>query len=533
MTSPRPNYGDALDHERILNIFFYTSNAIKLLQARLLFMRHGYTLRHFSGTREPYDENYELDTKELLKRAIQQVNEQFGVRSSFFVEDTSLRIDGLSANGDYPGLAVKEWFPETSFDDLDRLLKSKGNNRRATIFSDIALYIPTLRRPIFFHGETSGIIAGSSPEFEGSVQYPWLTPNTFNGWFVPDGAKKRLGEMEFEESLEFDFRAKSIKALLARIEEYNAILDLRPNFYTIRRAGLPQGQLSLLPEQARLVLLVIGDKCAGKTTFSDHVLATYEDVSVYEASTVLRGIAEEEGVIPTSSDEALAFLGAKGWDAVAAKIAQYIDKSDTRWNVITGLRTPEELLLLKERFPDAQIVLVNADPRIRFERHIRRARDQDIKTFEAFRNQDEKQRQFGVLRVASELADETITNDSTIEQYHAKIGTLLDQITKKTTSRPRKMRQLSELHRCLAALNKIAKAASCEQIAEETTRFGTAVRIYNTNRALKEVPEFSTRIEKSESLLQYRITRRGKTLLKLLNLSKGAAEPSAQSHLLL
>ena len=26
-----------------------------------------------------------------------------------------------------------------------------------------------------------------------------------NGWFIPDGATKRLGEMEFEESLGFDF----------------------------------------------------------------------------------------------------------------------------------------------------------------------------------------------------------------------------------------------------------------------------------------------------------------------------------------
>ena len=48
--------------------------------------------------------------------------------------------------------------------------------------------------------------------------------------------------------------------------------------------------------------------------------------------------------------------------------------------------------------------------------------------------------------------------------------------------------------------------------------------IYNTNRALKDVPEFATRIEKRESLLQYAITARGEELLKLLNIAKGAPE---------
>jgi hypothetical protein len=42
----------------------------------------------------------------LLNRAIKQVNDEFGVKSIFFVEDTSLRLEGLSKDMDYPGLAV-------------------------------------------------------------------------------------------------------------------------------------------------------------------------------------------------------------------------------------------------------------------------------------------------------------------------------------------------------------------------------------------------------------------------------------------
>ena len=49
MKRPRPHYGNAFEYDRILNVFFYTSNTDKLLQARLLFMRHGYELKHFRG----------------------------------------------------------------------------------------------------------------------------------------------------------------------------------------------------------------------------------------------------------------------------------------------------------------------------------------------------------------------------------------------------------------------------------------------------------------------------------------------------
>jgi hypothetical protein len=75
-----------------------------------------------------------------------------------------------------------------TFDDLDKQLREAGNDRRAKVNSDIALYIPTLQSPLLFHGETNGNIADTVPSFQSSVQYPWLTPETFNGWIIPDGS---------------------------------------------------------------------------------------------------------------------------------------------------------------------------------------------------------------------------------------------------------------------------------------------------------------------------------------------------------
>jgi dephospho-CoA kinase/inosine/xanthosine triphosphate pyrophosphatase family protein len=522
MTDQRPSYGNAFEYDRVLNVFFYTSNTTKLLQARLMFMRHGYELKHFKGHREPYDEDYSLGTEQLLTQAIRQVNEEFGLRSIFFVEDTSVRIHSLSSDADFPGLATKEWFQNTSFEDLDQQLTRGGADRRASVTSDIALHVPTLARPVFLQGRTHGNIAKTPPSFEASVQYPWLTPDTFNGWFIPDGTTKRLGEMEFEESLAYDFRAKSIRALLSRLEELHAALNLRPSLYAVRRPNSSAGQLSLLPEQTRVILLIIGDKCAGKTTFSDH-MANYESVRVYEASSVLRTIADEEGASVNSANDALAFLKTHGWAAVAEKIANYIEMDDSRWNVVSGLRTPEELLHFRSKFPNAQIVLIDADPRIRFERHIRRSRDQSVRTFEDFLEQDRQQREFGALRVGSDIASISIPNDGSIEHYKKKIDDELNKLTK-PSSRPfyqPREGHFGELHRCLLALLRLNGPASCESISAETAAFGARVRVYNTNRALKDVPEFATRIEKPQSRLQYEITERGRHLLTLLDLMRG------------
>ena len=165
----RPRYGDHIEHDRTIEVYFYTSNIHKLIQARLVFARFGYTLRHFRGRQEPYEESYELGTQELLRRAVKQVTLSFGVKSVFFVEDTSIRIDSLSGASDFPGLAAKEWFQSTSFTDLDLQLRRVGVNRSATVNSDIALFLPTLTRPVFFHGETRGKIANTAPTFSESL----------------------------------------------------------------------------------------------------------------------------------------------------------------------------------------------------------------------------------------------------------------------------------------------------------------------------------------------------------------------------
>ncbi|MDZ5698698.1 non-canonical purine NTP pyrophosphatase [Chelativorans sp. M5D2P16] len=514
----RFRYGDVFRFQRLLRIFFYTSNADKLIQARLIFMRSGYQLTHYRSQHEPYDEDYSLDTQGLLTQALKQVSQEFERRSVLFVEDTSLRIEAVSGTTDYPGTRVKEWFSETSFAELDRQIALRGGDRRCTVKSDIALRLPTLSRPVFFHGETSGYVAEAPPAFTTSPQYPWLTPDTFNGWFVPEGTNRRLGEMEFEESLPYDFRAKSLTLLIERLEELNAVINLGRWNHVVRQAADAErevgSQLSLLPLDRREVLIVIGHKCAGKSTFSDFLMGQRTGVFALEGSTLLRQIAEEEGITISNSADAMAFLEKRGWDIVAKRAADYIARENADINIVTGMRTVEEVLWLRSKLPAARVVLIEADPRTRFERHVKRARSDDAQTFKEFTRLDEEQMRFGALRVAHEIADVVVRNDSDLRSYFRRIDELVSTID----TLPDGRQSPSELHRSLRALRKIGRAATCDEIAAVTAEQGFAVRKYNNNRALKSVPEFATRLEKRGDLLRYRLSPRAPALLRLLDL---------------
>jgi dephospho-CoA kinase len=235
---------------------------------------------------------------------------------------------------------------------------------------------------------------------------------------------------------------------------------------------------------------------------------------VYEASSVLRQLASVAGKSVDTTDDATSFLREHGLDCVAEAIAKYLDRGKANLNVITGLRTVEEIFLLAHRFPQARIVLIDSDARTRFERHLKRARDTDVRSFSDFQKQDEKQAAFGALRVATEIATDAIRNDGTLEQYRARIDALVSALPKAARGHGQK----SELHRTLIALDAIGDAGTCEQISAKSADLEIPVRKYNTHRALKSVPEFAERVKRSGHLLQYKLTARGQRLLDLLNL---------------
>ena len=144
-------------------------------------------------------------------------------------------------------------------------------------------------------------------------------------------------------------------------------------------------------------------------------------------------------------------------------------------------------------------------------------REAYISTFSEFQANDEMQKLFGALSVGKDIADLQILNESSLAEYCNQVDETLDFLLGQS-ERVSHNKSASELYRSLKALRSIHDWATCEQIASTTASFGRPVRKYNTNRALKAVPEFAERLNTKSDKLRYRITDRGELLVELMDL---------------
>lgn len=483
---------DFSDLPRQIYVYFYTSNTDKYLQAKLVFQKAGLSLRNFVSRTKPYFENYDKSKTELLELAVAEVTSYIGHASLVFIEDTSLRIDALSDEGDVPGLQVKEWFQATTFSELNALLE--GKSRACTVKSDIALHVPGLDRPVLTFGHTKGTIAESEPAFQADRVHPWLTPASFNGWFIPDGASKPLGAMTVEESWQYDFRIKALTELLRKLELIAFGLNLPPSAY--RRLPVAGTQnVSLFPTP---VMLVVGPTCAGKTTFAEYVEVKYGAQHV-EASSIMRVLANEYRVQgATDFARAIELMRTYGEDIIAKRILSMIDQTPGAVTVVSGFRTLAEVAFFRSSLRDVKIVQIRATPRTRFFRYLQRERSEDRKrNYDQFLELDDEQRSFGLLEIVDDVADVTIENEGTIEDYHVRIDEVVDYaVAPETKEAPQRAATLNgQLFRCLAVLALERRALDCAEISAGTSRFGRPIRHNNVNKILKRVPSLAKRYE--------------------------------------
>jgi len=493
------------------------------------------TVDYFKSKTDPYDEDYGGSTAALLTRALSQVTDHVGTGHLVFVEDTSLRIEALSSEAsDEPGMQVKHWFQATTFSDLDQAIERAGGDRRAIVKSDIALKVPGLDREILFHGETPGVVATNPPSFLPNPQYPWLTPDTFNGWLIPDGSDIPLGAMSLERSLTLDFRVRAFEQLIDRLEEYAAALNLPGTAYRRRRASSLADMPSLFsPRDAGAPpgVLVVGRTCAGKTTFAEYASGRH-DVLYIEASAIVRSLK----VAPLTTDDRDGYAFAKrsldelGHDVVGREIVRrYGDKLDGPF-VISGLRDIDEIRYLKQAVPRTLVVLVDASERTRFERHLQRARVGAEATLDEFRLRDSRQDAFGMLPVVDDLADVRILNEGKLEEYHRQIDAVLadggDAAGVDLAAQPRYGPTQHQLYRCLKILADAGHALRCDTIEERSAELaGARIRHNNANKVLKAVPALALRLppqtgsegEQEAARVRYMITPSGVTYLGLLD----------------
>lgn len=414
---------------------FFTSNQTKLAHAR--YVAEGVPLRIVSFKQRTYHASYHeprLESREdLLRQSYESACaqcEKAGISldsNPFILEDTSVRIEAFSSEtSEYPGTDVKFWMAKQTFSDLDQKLKEKGNDRRASVRSDILLHVPRSHKELWhtdqpyltFTGSQDGTIVELELDFASNTVFPWLDNKTFNKWFVPRGCNAPFGSLPIQQADGVDFRRKSLTSLFEFLKD-------------VGYAVTPERQLKL-PLNPSPIYVFCGQTCAGKTTAAQLLTRNFgflhvEASDFMHLSYLLRHGYEGELKVGDYAEDALR----QKPHIAAEKVVDYILEHPGTPIVISGFRSPAEVEHAEKRLLDAGRTLekffIEADQNLRFERLKGRMRLGDEADIEKLQSRDRQQSRMGLDAIASDPGFRHISNNSVLSAFTRKISNLVEK----------------------------------------------------------------------------------------------------------
>lgn len=437
-------------------LYFATSSPEKLVQARLFLSSLGHRVEQVEYLARPYREPYGESQETLLTHALEQILARTSRPILVFVEDTTVRVEALSSDTDYPGQRAKEWFQETAHEELIRKLDAKGRGMRAVVKSDIALHVPGAPELIFFHGEVGGEILRSAAPARTNPLYPWLESRDFSGWFRPDGAARALGAMSYEESIEFDFRIRALRKLAGRLDEYTAVLSLSPQcVIPIRGADRSVRRPAATAIRDDMMIVVLGRPGAGKTTIG-HYLSMRHGFWHMESSTILLAAAASAGCEHSiKASLAQELFDKLGYGAVEEHAVNCGLIPSDQPVVYTGVRTVEGLAALLDHAESKGracfVVHVDVGKRKAMYRYLDRARTMGNHPPLDYRVIIRRDMEFGALPYARVAADWRLVNSGTQDGLLNRLDRMLASFEAGRARRDRQFRP-----RLMAALCSVA-----------------------------------------------------------------------------
>lgn len=417
----------------MLPLIFFTTNKVKLAHARYLAEEFSLKIEGFRQKtyHASYNEPRSQTREELLHSSYVSALEQAkkaGIDTTkkfFFLEDTSVVIDALSnAKEKIPGVDVKYWMKNMTFDSLDVLLRDHGDNRKVTVQSDILLHLPELYRQkwglvdpyIVFTGSQEGTVCKKEHSFETNLVFPWLDNKTFNKWFVPAGESDPISRLSIDQANKYDFRRHAFTKMVDHLLEKGVFL--KDSKQTSLRLDIsPTVNPDILP-----TLVVCGFPCAGKTTIAQHLITKYGYMHI-EASDFMRLNYYLRHDINSDIDVSIFAENAlrQKPEIAAEKIAEYMEEIVELPTIISGFRSVKEILWLKNYFEHKkrfEVIFIKANERIRHERYNTRNRHGDELSLEAFKALDEQQERMGLNEISVKLECKTIRNEGSFDDFY-------------------------------------------------------------------------------------------------------------------
>lgn len=183
-----------------------------------------------------------------------------------------------------------------------------------------------------------------------------------------------------------------------------------------------------------MIIGMTGRIAAGKETLTDFLRK--KGFVYFKTSTILAEELEKRGLevnrwnMQNLGDEL------RGKDGPGALMKMLLEKTEPGKNCIfDSLRNPEEAEFLKNNARDFILVAVDAPQKLRFERIIKRGKPSDPKTWEDFLkidNRDFSDRENPMGQQVGKcmaLADFSINNDSTLEEFQRQIAEFYKKFT--------------------------------------------------------------------------------------------------------
>jgi predicted RNA binding protein with dsRBD fold (UPF0201 family)/dephospho-CoA kinase len=181
------------------------------------------------------------------------------------------------------------------------------------------------------------------------------------------------------------------------------------------------------------VIAFVGLPLSGKTTASK--VAEEMGIPVVCMGDVVREEARRRNLPLT--DEVLGKIAnelreKEGMDAIAKRCIPLIREKgkDVGVVVVDGIRGIAEVEAFKRAFDDFILIAVEAPLEVRFQRALKRKRSDDVKSIEELKERDRRELSWNLAK-ALEIADFTIENTSSLDEFREKVRDLLEQLAKK------------------------------------------------------------------------------------------------------
>lgn len=183
----------------------------------------------------------------------------------------------------------------------------------------------------------------------------------------------------------------------------------------------------------KMVIGVAGMPGAGKAEIAR--MTKQKGYAVVVMGDEIREETKRRGLEPTPENIGKIMLKLReeeGPTVMAKKCIPKIANASTDIVLVDGIRSLHEVYEFEKNFPQFVLVAVHSSPETRFGRLFRRRRSDDPKGWEAFIARDLRELSVGQGNVIA-MADHMIINEGTLEDFKAKIQTVLEAATRKWT----------------------------------------------------------------------------------------------------